>query len=196
MIGSGISLAICKSVPCSRQITMPAPHHSVFYKPDALPAAQPTASKHWRQSTEGSRYNNLKIFIKQEDTTLLTPVCFAVFFFLAAGGSSMWSFCTLSVCVTSTCAAAAEAGNSQRDSAHNSSICTKINPPSLIPQLQSQTAYSFQSMSKHILNTTCDIFRGTRFRKNTNSWSDLVQGHWYWCNLIGHPLQLCLYNAL
>ena len=30
----------------SRQITMPAPHHSVFYRPDALPAAQPTVSKH------------------------------------------------------------------------------------------------------------------------------------------------------
>ena len=28
---------------------MPAPHHSVFYRPDALPAAQPTASKHWRK---------------------------------------------------------------------------------------------------------------------------------------------------
>jgi len=27
---------------------MPAPHHSVVYRPDALPAAQPTASKHWR----------------------------------------------------------------------------------------------------------------------------------------------------
>jgi len=46
--GSGISWAICKSAPCSRQITMPASHHSVFYRPDALPAAQPTASKHWR----------------------------------------------------------------------------------------------------------------------------------------------------
>ena len=39
--GSGISWAICKSAPCFRQITMPAPHHSVFYRPDALPAAQP-----------------------------------------------------------------------------------------------------------------------------------------------------------
>jgi len=39
-------LAICKSAPRSRQITMPAPHHSVFYRPDALPAAQQTASKH------------------------------------------------------------------------------------------------------------------------------------------------------
>ena len=47
--GSGISWATCKSAPHSRQITTPAPHHSVFYEPDALPAAQPTASKHWRQ---------------------------------------------------------------------------------------------------------------------------------------------------
>jgi len=46
--GSSISWAICKSAPSSKQITMPAPHHSVFYRPDALPAAQPTASKHWR----------------------------------------------------------------------------------------------------------------------------------------------------
>jgi len=44
--GSGISWAMHKSAPRSRQITMPAPHHSVFYRPDALPAAQPTVSKH------------------------------------------------------------------------------------------------------------------------------------------------------
>jgi len=43
---SGISWAICKSALHSRQITMPAPHHSVFCRPDALTAAQPTASKH------------------------------------------------------------------------------------------------------------------------------------------------------
>ena len=46
--GSGISWAVCKSATRFRQITMPAPHHSVFYRPDALPATQPTASKHWR----------------------------------------------------------------------------------------------------------------------------------------------------
>ena len=46
--GSDISWAICKSAPRSRQITMPAPHRSVFYRPGALPATQPTASKHWR----------------------------------------------------------------------------------------------------------------------------------------------------
>ena len=45
--GSGISWAICKSAPHSKQITTPASHHSVFYRPDALPAAQPTASKHF-----------------------------------------------------------------------------------------------------------------------------------------------------
>ena len=49
MSGNGISWAICKSAPRSRQITTPATHHSVFYRPDALPAAQPTVSKHWRQ---------------------------------------------------------------------------------------------------------------------------------------------------
>ena len=27
---------------------MPAPHHSVFYRPDAFPAGQSTAWKHWR----------------------------------------------------------------------------------------------------------------------------------------------------
>jgi len=44
--GSGISWAICKSAPWPRQITMPASHHSVFYRLDALPAIQPTVSKH------------------------------------------------------------------------------------------------------------------------------------------------------
>ena len=42
MSGSGISWAVCKSAPRSKQITTPAPHHSVFYRLDALPAA------HWR----------------------------------------------------------------------------------------------------------------------------------------------------
>ena len=53
MSSSSITWAICKSAPCLRQITMPAPHHSVFYRPDALPAAQQ------RESTEGiiSKHN-------------------------------------------------------------------------------------------------------------------------------------------
>jgi len=46
--GSDICWAICKSAPHPRQ-PHPTSHHSVFYRPDALPAAQPTASKHWRK---------------------------------------------------------------------------------------------------------------------------------------------------
>ena len=45
--GSGISWAICKSAPRSRQTTTPAPHHSVFYRPDAI-----LPPNRQRQSTE------------------------------------------------------------------------------------------------------------------------------------------------
>ena len=39
--GSGVSWAIRKSAPHRRQITMPAPHQSVFfYRLNTLPAAQ------------------------------------------------------------------------------------------------------------------------------------------------------------
>jgi len=37
MSGSGISWAICKSAPRPTQITMPASHYSVLYRPDANP---------------------------------------------------------------------------------------------------------------------------------------------------------------
>jgi len=40
-------------------ITRPAPYHSVFYRPDALPAAQPTASKHWKQNQVSLLKSNL-----------------------------------------------------------------------------------------------------------------------------------------
>ena len=49
--GSGISWAMCKSASRSRQTTTSEPHHKFFYRPDALPAAQPTVPKHWRQIT-------------------------------------------------------------------------------------------------------------------------------------------------
>ena len=47
--GSGISYAICKSAPCSRQITIPAPHQSVFK--GRMPFLPPNQQC---QSTEGS----------------------------------------------------------------------------------------------------------------------------------------------
>ena len=56
--GSGISWAICKSAPCSRQIATPAPHHSVYYRLDALPATLPTASMHWRHHRERTMCHN------------------------------------------------------------------------------------------------------------------------------------------
>jgi len=46
--GSGISWAICKSAPRSRQIPRQHPTAQFFHGPDALSAAQPTVSKHWR----------------------------------------------------------------------------------------------------------------------------------------------------
>ena len=57
--GSGICWAICKSAP-RNQTTTPTSHHSVFYRPDALHAAQPTASKHWSSVCVYSSVNNLK----------------------------------------------------------------------------------------------------------------------------------------
>ena len=60
--GSGISWAICKSAPRSRQITTPAPHHSVFYRQDALPAAQPTTSKHWRKGVPNPDKIHVKFY--------------------------------------------------------------------------------------------------------------------------------------
>ena len=43
MNGSGISYAICNSAPCSRQITTPAPHHSVILQA-GCPSCHPTNS--------------------------------------------------------------------------------------------------------------------------------------------------------
>ena len=49
--GSGNSWAICKSAPCSRQITTPTPHHSVFFT-GRMPFLPPNQQ---RQSTEGNQ---------------------------------------------------------------------------------------------------------------------------------------------
>ena len=66
--GSGISWAICKSAPRSRQITTPVPHFSVF-----LQAGWPFLPPN--QSTEGSLVSNLiskKGNTKQKYIKLLT----------------------------------------------------------------------------------------------------------------------------
>jgi len=52
---------------------MPAPHYSVFYRSDALPAAQPTASKHWRQSHSTVYFQ--KHFLANLDVPRLPQIC-------------------------------------------------------------------------------------------------------------------------
>jgi len=59
--GNGISWATCKSASRFWHITTPASHHSVFYRSDALPAAQPAVSKHWRNCFAYYCYNLLQI---------------------------------------------------------------------------------------------------------------------------------------
>jgi len=55
---SGISWAICKSALCSRQITTPAPHHSVFT--GRMPFLPPNQQ---RQSTEGILIHQVNLTI-------------------------------------------------------------------------------------------------------------------------------------
>ena len=80
MSGSGISWAICKSAPRSRQITMPAPHHSVFYRPDALSVAQQ------RQSTEGNfltvSIRSLYFVVVAKDSCCYSTKCHLAIFWL------------------------------------------------------------------------------------------------------------------
>jgi len=47
----------------SSQTTTPTSHHSLFYRPDALPAAQPTASKYWRHQVKYSKYDPINVTI-------------------------------------------------------------------------------------------------------------------------------------
>ena len=51
-------MQVC-STPHSRQRTTPAPHHSVFYRSDALPAAQPTNSVKALKTLHCSTYSDL-----------------------------------------------------------------------------------------------------------------------------------------
>ena len=88
--GSGISWAICKSAPRSRQITLPAPHHSVVYRPDALPATQPTVSKHWRQLPYYSyRLQNVTSTI-QTDCSPVNCICANTTKILAASNTHLY----------------------------------------------------------------------------------------------------------
>jgi len=82
--GNCISWAICKCAHCSRQITTPAPHHSVFYRPDALPAAKPTASKQWQL------FAIIDCFLPSSIRGLATP--WTCFLYLSLFDHSDWLF--------------------------------------------------------------------------------------------------------
>jgi len=62
--GSGISWAICKSAPRSRQITMPTPHHSVFT--GRMPFLPPNQQ---HQSTEAFSLKPYKYAASQKMST-------------------------------------------------------------------------------------------------------------------------------
>jgi len=66
--GSGISWAVYKYAPHSRQITVPAPHHSLFT--GRMPFLPP---KQQRQSTEGksAKYYNTIVWTETNQSTLL-----------------------------------------------------------------------------------------------------------------------------
>ena len=64
MSGSGISWAVCKSASRSRQITMPAPHHSVFLQA-GCPSCRPTNSVKALKAhgSDKSLYYSLRIIV-------------------------------------------------------------------------------------------------------------------------------------
>ena len=65
--GSGISWAICKCAPRSRQITTPAPHHSVFFTgrmPFLPPNQQRQSTECWLQFFKNKYFVSFIIFFK------------------------------------------------------------------------------------------------------------------------------------
>jgi len=66
---------------------MPASHHSIFNKPDALPAAQPTVSKHGKQQITHLRHmtklcfktaNKITFFMAPQLLHIIANKCFLV----------------------------------------------------------------------------------------------------------------------
>ena len=68
--GSGISWAICKSAPRSRQITMPTPHRSVFLQA-GCPSCRPTNSVKALKARWGQIKNKNKICSTSQTATCL-----------------------------------------------------------------------------------------------------------------------------
>jgi len=69
--GSGISWAICKSAPCSREITTPAPHYSVFTgRMPFLPPNQQCQSTEGNTDCNNERQSSTKLSYSAIDNIL------------------------------------------------------------------------------------------------------------------------------
>ena len=95
--GSGIRWAICKSAPLSRQITRQHPTAQFFYRQDALPATQPTVSKHWVILLIDSKHLIAKLLLENSDRhrTKPTLVCWVYAMYmpnLIAGCEAVFEF--------------------------------------------------------------------------------------------------------
>jgi len=104
--GSGISWTICKqSAPCSRQITTPTSHHSIFTGRMLLQTPNQTVSKQWRTNCKYSIYTQIQAHSQtqlqwQESTK--TNISWFTYYFtsaavavdsshITASSSALWS---------------------------------------------------------------------------------------------------------
>jgi len=61
----------CHYIQTNQCLPPPSPH--IFYRPDALPASQPTASKHWRQLAHSDKGEDARILLNSVTCTVSVP---------------------------------------------------------------------------------------------------------------------------
>jgi len=105
--GSGISWTTCKqSAPRSRQITTRTPHQSLnFYRPDALPDAQLTVSKHrmqWLINTQpiNGAFPGLPRWSR---TRKVKPIWISLKQETVSGSGISWAICKSAPCSRQPC---------------------------------------------------------------------------------------------
>jgi len=57
----------------SNQCPLPPSHH-LFYRPDALPVAEPTVSTHWRQLVHSDYGDNARVLLNGVTCTVSVPL--------------------------------------------------------------------------------------------------------------------------
>jgi len=70
----------------------PPPPSPIFYRPDALPAAQPTVSKHWRQSLVKYYYNIIVTLVKYYYSVSQKKGCHPIYGYNFVNS---WSICKI-----------------------------------------------------------------------------------------------------